>query len=126
MTEKPHQDGTAFFAAVDRAIVYGGDSLGGKSLGDAFDAAASHVAVLLSDAVGASQRKSYGTCVFLGITALEEAAKADLLAYRVRSSPAPSGQRGRDPLRSHREKHVIAVRPTIFMGKRLQRLLGKR
>jgi len=124
MTEKPHQDGTAFFAAVESAIAYGGGSLGGMSVADAFNAAASHVAVLLSDAVKAFQRKSYGTCVFLAITALEEAAKVDLLAFRVKSSPAPNAKRGRDPLLSHRKKHIIAVRPTVFMGGRLQQLLG--
>jgi hypothetical protein len=46
---RSHIKTVAFFAAVESAIAYGGGSLGGMSLADAFNAAASHVAVLLGD-----------------------------------------------------------------------------
>ena len=122
MTEKPDQDGAAFSAAVKSAIAYGG-SLGGMSVVEAFDAAASHVAVLLSDAFEAFQRSSYGTRVFLAITALEEIAKAEIIVFRMEPPSTPRAKRGRDPLLNHFTKHVIAVRPTTFMG-RLPKLLG--
>ena len=121
MTRVPHQDGSAFFGAVQQAIDYGAPFSGGAASAT-FSAAAGHVAVLLSDAADAFRRGSFGTSVFLTITALEETAKAEILGLLVklrRDGP----KRGRDPLRDHRQKHLMAVRPTTFMG-RLPRILG--
>ena len=121
MNDIPHQDGAAFFNALEKAIAYGG-TIGDMSIVDAFDIAANHVAALLGDAVDTFQRKSYGTCVFLAITAIEETAKAELLAFRA-NQPDDGSKRGRDPLHIHFEKHVIAIRSTTFMG-RLPKILG--
>ncbi|HVU41385.1 MAG TPA: AbiV family abortive infection protein [Xanthobacteraceae bacterium] len=109
-----------FLDLVQRSIDYG-LSIGG-SASVIFDTAAEHVAVLLSDAVDSFRRGSFGTSIFLAITAMEETAKAEIITFRVR--PRPDGStRGRDPLRHHFTKHQLAIRETTFMG-RLPNLLG--
>jgi AbiV family abortive infection protein len=110
-----------FFTSVQAAIEFGGSGYGEDPvLG--FDTASQHVLVLLEDAVDAFARSSYGTSVFLAITALEETAKNELLGFRVQKSDGGQKKRG-DPLRSHMKKHALAVRPTTFMG-RLPKSLG--
>jgi AbiV family abortive infection protein len=109
------------FAAALKAIDYGA-SIGGASASAIFDVTAGHAAVLLGDAADAFRRGSFGTSIFLAITAMEETAKAEILAFRMNPRPDAS-TRGRDPLLDHREKHRIAVRETTFMG-RLPNLLG--
>jgi AbiV family abortive infection protein len=122
MAIKPHQDGDTFFPAVEEAISYGGPKDSRLTSAAEFDATGAHVMVLIADAAAMYRRRSYGTCVFLAITALEEIAKAEIQFFRVKFKV--NGQkRGRDPLRDHAKKHVIAVRPTTFMG-RLPNLLG--
>jgi len=110
-----------FFSAVQAAIDFGGPGYGDDPvLG--FNTAGQHVLVLLGDSVAAFERGSYGTSVFLAITALEETAKAELLAFRVQK-PVGTQTKWGDPLRSHMKKHGMAVRPTTFMG-RLPKILG--
>lgn len=121
-TDDPLLDGERYFAAVDQAIARPliRERVGSVGL----DAATEHILQLLMDATNAFERESYGTAVFLALTALEETAKAELVGYR---RPQPEGEKpkGRDPLRDHASKHVIAVRPTVFMSERLHRYLGR-
>jgi len=119
MTENDN-DVSPFFTAVQAAIDFGGPGYGEDPvLG--FNMASQHVLVLLQDAVTAFEHASYGTSVFLAITALEETAKAELLGFRIQK---PDGHKKRgDPLHSHAKKHALAVRPTTFMG-RLPKILG--
>jgi AbiV family abortive infection protein len=120
MTEKDN-GASAFFTAVQAAIDFGGPGYGEDPvLG--FNTASQHVLVLLEDAVAAFGRGSYGTSVFLAITALEETAKAELLGFRIEKPEGAQKKRG-DPLHSHTKKHALAVRPTTFMG-RLPNILG--
>jgi AbiV family abortive infection protein len=87
-----------------------------------FNTASQHVLVLIEGAVAAFTRGSYGTSVFLAITALEETAKAEILPFRIQK-PKSTQKKWGDPLRSHMKKHAMAVRPTTFMG-RLPKILG--
>lgn len=87
---------------------------------DGFNMAGDHVLVLLEDAVSSFFRRSYGTSIFLALTAIEETAKAELMLFR-RGSGAP---KGRDPMKSHQFKHALGVRETTFMG-RLPSVLGQ-
>lgn len=120
MTNKDDEP-SDFFSAVQAAIDFGGPGYGDDPvLG--FNTAGQHVLVLLGDSVAAFERGSYGTSVFLAITALEETAKAELLAFRVQK-PEGTQKKWGDPLRSHMKKHAMAVRPTTFMG-RLPKILG--
>jgi len=116
----PDEDRDVFFDAIRHAIEYPSEPFE-FSAAD-FNAIAAHVSVLLGDAVSAFERQSFGTAVFLAITALEETAKAEMLIYR-RDGDEDAQKPRRDPLLDHKTKHRIAVRPTTFMG-RLPELLG--
>ena len=119
-TDKPHQNGKQFFEAVEKAIA-AGEGLSGQDVVHLFDTAANHVAVILGDAMETFRRLSDANSVFLSITAMEETAKAEILGFRVQRSDKKGG---RDPLRDHGQKHIIAARPTTFMG-RLPSILGE-
>ncbi|ARQ56870.1 AbiV family abortive infection protein [Rhizobium sp. Kim5] len=110
-----------FFETIDKAIKWGG-SIGGVDVVEAFNLASDHVLVLLEDAYASYQRGSFGTCVFLALSALEETPKAELLGHRSRGGDGEK-KKGIDPMRSHADKHIMAVRPTTFMG-RLPDILG--
>jgi AbiV family abortive infection protein len=89
-----------------------------------FNRACDHILILLEDSFQCFQRESWGTSVFLSITAIEEVAKAIICLYR-REGQTEQVIRGKDKLFNHQEKHRIAVLPTVFMGKRLKDALGK-
>jgi AbiV family abortive infection protein len=108
-------------AAVENAIGFGGALYGNASV-DEFNAAFDHVVSMLEDATFLFTRGSFNTSAFLAITAIEETAKAQIGIYRRdRSDGLP---KGRDPLRDHKQKHRMAVLPTVFMGERLAKVLG--
>lgn len=115
----------AFWVAVEAAVTYQGE--GDRPIGsDDFDRAAGHAIALINDAANAYSQSSCGTSVFLALTALEETAKAELLCFRG-GDRGPNGYKKRtrsDPLLSHKTKHVLAVRPTVFLGKRLPAAIG--
>lgn len=89
-----------------------------------FNRACDHILVLLEDSFQCFERESWGTSVFLSITAIEEVAKAEVGLYR-RDGQIQEVKRGKDRLFNHQEKHRMAVLPTVFMGKRLEGALGK-
>ena len=119
MTAKPHTDLTGFLEAVDAAIAHDKSPDGALTTAE-LDTMAAHVGVLLEDAAACYFRHSYGTSVFLSVTALEETAKAEMLAFRGRPGPVRTRK---DPMLDHASKHKIAVRPTTFMSA-LPRILG--
>ncbi|GAA0208425.1 hypothetical protein GCM10009123_14870 [Kangiella japonica] len=88
-----------------------------------FNRACDHILVLLEDSFQCFERDSWGTSVFLSITAIEEVAKAEVGLYR--RDGKLEVKRGKDKLYNHKEKHRMAVLPTVFMGKRLEDALGK-
>lgn len=112
--------GAVLVELVQRAINHGA-RVGGVSASEIFDTAAEHVAVLLGDAVDAFRRGSFGTSIFLALTAIEETAKAEIVTFRMNRPDGPT--HGRDPLHDHGQKHRLAVRETTFMG-RLPNVLG--
>lgn len=89
-----------------------------------FNKACDHVLVLIEDAFSCFIRASYGTAVFLSITAIEETAKAEIGIYR-RANEADDRSRRKDPLFNHLYKHRMAILPTVFMGRRLEKAIGK-
>lgn len=95
-----------------------------ESIIDEFNRACDHITVLLSDALHCFKRESWGTCVFLSITAIEEVAKADVSIYR-RKGKTENIKRSKDKIFNHQEKHRMAILPTVFMGERLEAALGK-
>jgi AbiV family abortive infection protein len=88
-----------------------------------FNRACDHIVRLLRDAALLYRDGSWPTAAFLAITALEETAKTHIGMFR----SAQTGQatkRGKDPLYSHKEKHLLAASPTVPMGSRLPRVIG--
>lgn len=107
--------------AVENAIAFGGALYTGATVND-FNAAFDHVLAMLEDAVALFSRDSFNTSVFLSITALEETAKAHVAIFR---RDRPEGRaKGRDLLHDHKQKHHMAVVPTVFVGDRLREALG--
>lgn len=90
-----------------------------------FDKACGHIMVLIEDAFMCYERRSFGTSVFLSVTAIEETAKAEIGIYR-RDNKNEKQNRKKDPLYNHLSKHKMAVLPTVFMGKRLLEALGEK
>lgn len=115
-------EGKKFFEVIDKAIHHS-DGLVGLDVVAAFNTISGHVVTLLEDSMVCYRRGSFGTAVFLGISALEETAKAEILSFRLGLN-TPEKTKGQDPLRDHKAKHRIAVGPTTFMG-RLPVLLGQ-
>ncbi|MFN3170532.1 MAG: AbiV family abortive infection protein [Hyphomicrobiales bacterium] len=112
-------DDDQFIDIVNKAIGFSGP-LSAEEKTKALNLVAGHVLSLLRDALACFRNASFGTSVFLSITALEETAKAEVLVYRDSKKPRSAG---RDPLMNHKSKHQIAVRTTTFLG-RLPALLG--
>jgi AbiV family abortive infection protein len=97
----------------------------GKQLGATnreFNSACDHITQLLDDSSTMLERRSHGTATFLAITSLEETAKVHMGMYRRSSNPV---KRSKDPLYSHKQKHRIALGPTVAMGGRLQAVVGE-
>ncbi|MFG5121778.1 AbiV family abortive infection protein [Methylorubrum sp. POS3] len=108
--------------AVDAAIAFGGE-LYGEPSDINFDAAFSHILTLLGDAALLFMRQSFGTAAFLAITAIEETAKAHIGVFRRDRTEGRS--KGIDPLRNHKQKHHMAILPTVLMSRRLNEVLGQ-
>ena len=109
--------------AIGIAIENGEMVFNEETKGRDFDTACDHIIVLLRDSVSCFERSSYGTAVFLAITAIEEIAKAAVGLYRREKDIKPT-KRGSDKLFNHTAKHQMAILPTVFMGKRLADALG--
>jgi AbiV family abortive infection protein len=110
--------------SVQDAIEKGSLIFNEKTKSEDFNRACDHILVLLEDALQCYERESWGTAVFLSITAIEEVAKAEVGLYR-REGRIEQIKRGKDKLFNHKEKHRMAVLPTVLMGKRLEDALGK-
>ena len=122
-TEDPLLAWGSFLENVEKATSRPGIGYGNAG-SEGFNMAGRHVLTLLQDAATAYGAGSFGTATFLAITALEETAKADMLSFR-RDKGDQAKPKGRDPLRDHVAKHRIAVRPTVWMGERLVKAIGR-
>lgn len=110
--------------SVQKAVGNGAPLFGESSGSADFNRACDHILVLLEDSFSCFQRESFGSSVFMAITAIEEIAKAKIGIYR-RTEHSDEVKRHKDPLFNHLSKHRMAILPTVFMGKRLEDALGK-
>lgn len=83
-----------------------------------FNRACDHIERLLKDAHILYGHQSYGSSVFLAITAIEEVAKVHIGLYR-NNKESENVPRHEDSLFNHREKHKLGLLPTVLMGSRL-------
>ncbi len=109
---------------VQKAVENGAPLFSEGSGSDDFNRACDHILLLLENSFSCFNRKSFGSSVFLAITAIEEIAKAEIGIYR-RINKTDDVKRHKDPLFNHLSKHRMAILPTVFMGKRLEDALGK-
>lgn len=110
--------------SIEEAIENGSLVFNEKTKKSDFNRACDHILILLEDSLNCFERGSWGTSVFLSLTAIEEVAKASIGIYR-RSGKLQEVKRSKDKLFDHLEKHRMAVLPTVFMSKRLEDALGK-
>ena len=86
-----------------------------------FNRAVDHVAGQLFDSFTLLENESYGSSVFLSITAMEETAKttyANFLPYD------PETTKKKEPLVNHTEKHKLSISPVFQIGSRVPDTIG--
>ena len=121
-SDDPLLDGDRFFAAIEEVSKWPRNP---NSIGSAgFDTAAAHITQLLTDAVEIFVGGSYGTATFLALTAMEETSKLEMMLYQGKGGKNEK-PKGRDPMRDHAKKHLIAIRPTVFMSRKLVERIGR-
>ena len=86
------------------------------------DKAIDHIVQLIQDSCNLYLKGSFPSSAFLSITACEEVAKAHLGAFTDGKHPS---QKGRNLFHDHNTKHKMAASPTVPMGERLKKALGK-
>ena len=110
---------------IHSAIASGIPLFNEKTSAPDFNRACDQILILLGDSLSCFKQGSYGTSVFLAITAIEETAKAEVGIYRRKGNSVPV-KKSKDLLYSHISKHRMAVLPTVFMGTRLINALGEK
>ena len=115
MSESDHK----WWSSVEETLS-AGERIGHTS--EQFNLACEHITQLLCDASDLLSTGSHATATFLAITAIEETVKVHLGLYRRSTTPL---KRSKDPLYKHKEKHTLALGPTVAMGSRLQKAVGE-
>ena len=89
-----------------------------------YDRVLSHVNSLLESVIILCKHGHFSQALFLGITAVEEATKAEIYCFRSKNDSA--GRQSKDCLKSHEVKHKVAVNEDILLiGKRVQNIIGE-
>ena len=86
------------------------------------DKAIKHIVQLLSDSYVLYSNNSFSSSVFLSITACEEVVKAHLGPF---TDGKTSNYKSKNIFRDHKTKHMLAAMPTVPMGSRLEKAIGK-
>lgn len=110
--------------SVEKAVEIGSPLFGQDTKIDNLNRACDHILQLIEDAYSCYTRESFGSSVFLAITAIEEIAKAEVGIFR-KSEKNGEVKSHKDLLFNHLSKHRMAILPSVFMGKRLEEVLGK-
>lgn len=89
-----------------------------------YDKVLSHVNSLLESVIILCQQDHFSQALFLAITALEEATKAEIYCFRSKNDS--TGRQSKDCLKSHEVKHKVAVNEDVLLiGKRVQNIIGE-
>ncbi|MCT7489406.1 AbiV family abortive infection protein [Aliarcobacter cryaerophilus] len=86
------------------------------------DKAIKHIVQLLSDSYVLYSNNGFSSSVFLSITACEEIAKAHIGIF---TDGKTSNGKEKNMFRDHKTKHILAAMPTVPMGDRLEKAIGK-
>ncbi|MCG0593543.1 hypothetical protein IMAU80597_02900 [Lactiplantibacillus plantarum] len=86
-----------------------------------FNNSIDHIVGLLTDSFTLIKQNSYGSAVFLAITAMEETAKTHYALYMKHNLNIKNSK---DPMMKHAYKHVLSVSPVFKVGERLPKVIG--
>lgn len=86
-----------------------------------FNNSIDHIVGLLTDSFTLIKQNSYGSAVFLAITAMEETAKTHYALYMKHNL---SIKNSKDPMMNHSYKHGLSVSPVFKIGDRLPNVIG--
>ncbi len=86
-----------------------------------FNNSIDHIIGLLTDSFTLITNSSYGSALFLAITAMEETAKTHFAMFMKHDLNINNNK---DPLMKHYKKHFLSVSPVFKMGSRLTNVLG--
>ncbi|MBO0488184.1 AbiV family abortive infection protein [Vagococcus fluvialis] len=88
---------------------------------DDFDKAIRHIITLLDDSFTLLKQNSYGSSVFLAITAMEETSKTHFSMYIKHDDKTKMNN---DPLLNHSTKQQLSISPVFNIGSRLPDVIG--
>ena len=89
-----------------------------------FDRCLDYINSLLKSSINLAQNNQTRLALFVAITAVEEATKAEIYCFRVNKKTNPRGSK--DSLKKHDIKHKAAVnKDVLLIGKRVQDIIGK-
>lgn len=88
---------------------------------DDFNKAIDHIINLLDDSFTLLNKKSYGSCVFLAITSMEEVSKTHFSLFMKHDTEKKNKK---DPLFNHSKKQQLSISPVFQMGSRLPEVIG--
>lgn len=88
---------------------------------DDFDKAIDHIITLLDDSFTLLKQKSYGSCVFLAITSMEETSKTHFSMYLKHDTETT---KRKDPLLNHSKKQQLSISAVFQIGSRLPEVIG--
>ena len=89
-----------------------------------YDSVLYHVNSLLESVIILCQQGHFTQALFLGITAVEEATKAEIYCFRNKNNFI--GRQSKDCLKSHEVKHRVAVNEDVLLiGRRVQNIIGE-
>lgn len=86
-----------------------------------FNNSIDHIIGLLNDSFTLITKKSYGSSIFLAITAMEETAKTHYSMFMKHNLDINNNK---DPLMKHYKKHFLSISPVFKMGSRLPNVIG--
>jgi len=89
---------------------------------DEFNKAIEHIVQQLSDAYILYENNSFSSSVFMSITVCEEVAKAHLGSF---FDGTIANGKSKNIFRDHKTKHILSAMPTVPMGSRLEKAIGK-
>ena len=89
---------------------------------DEINRAIEHIVQQLSDAYMLYENNSFSSSVFMSITACEEVAKAHLGSF---TDGTTAKGKPKNIFRDHKTKHILSALPTVPMGSRLEKAIGK-
>ena len=112
------------FKLIQESTEISSENLIGFKNEEEFNKTLLHLKNLIDSSKSLVQNKFFTQSLFLTITAIEEIAKIEVCIIRGFKKRELS-KRSKNPLFSHKSKHLMSENPVILIGDRLQKSIGK-